>query len=89
MDSFQGFTPKVPHHGIDLCHNSPFQVISQTLEKHYSSNTIHQNTIHRFTIHRFRGPFDILRNFWGIYYSRNTIHFRKSFHHSLALRISS
>ena len=66
-----------------------FQVISRTLEKHYSSNTIHQNTIHQFTIHRFQGQFDILRNFWEIYYSRNTIHCGKRFHHSRALHISS
>jgi hypothetical protein len=39
-----------------------FQVISRTLEKHYSSNTIHQNTIHQFTIHHFRGQFDIPRS---------------------------
>ena len=70
-------------------HFRSFQVISRTLEKHYSSNTIHQNTIHQFTIHHFWCQFDIPRSIQKFYYSRNTIHCGKRFHHSRALHISS
>ena len=52
-------------------------------------NTIHQNTIHHFTIHHFLCQFDIQRSIQKFYYSLNTIHCRKRFHHSRALFISS
>jgi hypothetical protein len=79
---------------VTTYHFRLFQVISRTLEKHYSSNTIHQNTIHQntihqFTIHHFWCQFDLPRSIQKFYYSLNTIHCRKRFHNSRALFISS
>ena len=76
-------------------HFRSFQVIYRTLEKHYSSNTIHQNTIHQFTIHHFRCQFDISRSIQKFYYSLNTIHSGRnfiihvhySFHRKFSLRV--
>ena len=41
------------------------------------------------TIHRFWGQFDIPRHIQKFYYSLDTIHFRKNYHYSRALFMSS
>ena len=68
-----------------------FLLEGKTVTTHHfrSFPKLWKNTIHHFTIHHFLCPFDILRSIKKFYYSQNTIHFRKKFHYSRALLISS